>query len=311
MRGAAPLPHIPHIVDKLFGQPDTKQTMINRIMPNACFHPGGVHIDTSRTPNRIYILDSGNNRILGFNGFKGGEDPSFTGPYPSADIVIGQPSLMDSGTANGNNTKEMNPTAATLAILPFPNVLSTLEAPASTQMSSDTNGNLYVADICNNRVLKYIDPFETDQIADEVWGQTSFTNKSYSNPPTAHTLHIGPMFCSAVEIDKEQNLWVADSINNRVLRFSQGSKTANLVLGQSTFSENTGYSQSYFDKTLTMMWKPLAVKINPVSGEVFVLEGEWPRQARVLVFTPPLTNGKAASKQIMTLAEFYKKWKVE
>jgi len=289
--GAAAPVELQHTIYKLFGQPNTRETMINRIVPNACFHAGGVVVDTSSTPNKIYILDSGNNRILGFNGFKAAPAP--------ADIVIGQPSLTDSGSANGNNTIYALPTASTLAILGFPDVNSTLEAPRAIHMSCDSSGNLYVVDLSNNRILKYNDPFNTDTIADDVWGQTDFITRARPVNVNSRTLSLDfvgqQVFCAGVDIDSSGNLWVADSGNNRVLRFPPGSKSADLVLGQGDFYTTT--SKPYvLNPPLNRMTRPVAVKVHPTTGEVYVLEGEQPPTNRVLVFRPPFRNGGGANR---------------
>jgi sugar lactone lactonase YvrE len=281
-------------VARWLGTSRPEEIMLNRIVPWAGAHLGGVHIDTRQEPNRFYVLDSANNRILGFYGFKRGASDSVFLP---ADIVIGQPSMWDHGAANGDNTRFLNPSSNTLAFLPFPFVNSTAEAPRSGMMATDRDGNLYVTDLNNNRVLKFNDPFATDGIADDVWGQTSFTNRSTPNLPTASSLRLQweygttvGVFSAGVDVDSEGNLWVADSGNNRVLRFSVGSKTAGLVLGQSSFTTTIA------GNGLNQMWKPTAVRLHPVTRELFVLDGEQSNTCRLLVFTPPFFNGKSATR---------------
>ena len=73
----ASLPTIPYFIDKILGQPNFKETMVNQIVANRAFHVGGVHIDSQ---DRTYVVDSGNNRILGFQ--------SYQGPNQNADIVL-------------------------------------------------------------------------------------------------------------------------------------------------------------------------------------------------------------------------------
>jgi chitobiase/beta-hexosaminidase-like protein/NHL repeat-containing protein len=293
LMAATNLPPLDLAVARLLGTSRQEEIMLNRIVPWAGAHLGGVHIDTNRTPNRFYVFDSANNRILGIYGFKRGVT---NGVFLPADIVIGQPSMWDQGTANSDSTRFMNPSSNTLAFLPFPNVNSTAEAPRSGMMATDTNGNLYVADLNNNRVLKFNDPFTTDAIADDVWGQTSFTNRSTPDPPTASSLRLQwdnvGVFSAGVDVDRQGNLWVADSGNHRVLRFPPGSKTANLVLGQSSFTTRTSGSG------LNQMWKPTAVRLHPVTGELFVLDGEQTTTGRLLVFAPPFVNGESAARVI-------------
>ncbi|HXJ72571.1 MAG TPA: NHL repeat-containing protein, partial [Candidatus Dormibacteraeota bacterium] len=293
---ATNLPPLNWTVARLLGTSRQEEIMLNRIVPWAGSHLGGVHIDTHRVPNRFYLLDSANNRILGLYGFKSG---ATNGTFLPADVVIGQPSMWDQGTANGDNTRFLNPSSNTLALLPFPYVNSTAEAPRSGMMATDTNGNLYVADLNNNRVLKFNDPFATDTVADDVWGQTSFTNRTTPNPPTASSLRLQweygttvGVFSAGVEVDNQGNLWVADSGNSRVLRFAPGSKTANLVLGQSSFTTSSSGSG------LNQMRKPTGVRLHPVTGELFVLDGEETTTGRLLIFTPPFVNGQSAARAI-------------
>lgn len=297
-----PLPARPLTISKYIGTTRREEIMLNRIVPYAGAHIGGVHVDTRTDPPRFYFFDSANNRILGYNGWQPVTLPD--GPFPEADIVIGQPAMWDAGTANTDNTRFLPPTAETLALLPFPYVSSTAEAPRSGMMATDEDSNFYVVDLNNNRVLKYIDPFTTDQIADDIWGQTTFTNRSPNNshapaPPSATTLRtqwnygttIGA-FSAGVDIDAEGNLWVADSFNNRIIRFPKDSKTADLVLGQANFTtRNSGTSAS-------QMYNPTGVRVHPDTGEVFVLDGQDDRSPgpRMMVFTPPLSNGMAAQR---------------
>jgi hypothetical protein len=55
----------------------------------------------------------------------------------------------------------------------------------------------------------------TGGTASVVLGQPDFTTTSLVNPPTAKSLAGG----SAVALDADSNLWVADGSNNRVLRY--------------------------------------------------------------------------------------------
>lgn len=299
---APPLPALDLTMVKFLGTTRQEEIMLNRIVPYAGAHIGGVHVDTSHTPPRIYLFDSANNRILGFHKWTPAVLPN--GPFAHADIVIGQPSLWDAGSANGDSTRFLPPRADTLALLPFPYVSSTAEAPRSNMMATDAVGNLYVVDLCNNRVLKFVDPFDTDQVADDVWGQPTFTNRSPTNgtvpPPTSATTlrtqwdygtTIGA-FSAGVDVDAAGNLWVADSFNNRVLRFTGGSKTADLVLGQANFSSSTSGT------AMNRMYHPTGVRVHPASGEVFVLDDQddLPPGPRIMVFRPPFSNGMNAHR---------------
>jgi DNA-binding beta-propeller fold protein YncE len=294
--GAGSLPDLPLTVTRMLGTTSQREIMMNRTVPWAGVSLGGVHVDQSKTPNRIYVFDSNNNRILGFYGYRA---PRADGTFPSADIVIGQPSLWDHASANGNDSQFAPASDRTLAFIPHPYQVSTAEGGRSGMMATDTSGNLYVADLCNNRILKFNDPFATDAIADDVWGQPDFTGRSRPLTPSAASLNIQweygstvGTFSAGVEVDGAGNLWVSDSGNNRVLRFPLGSKSADLVLGQPSFtSSSSGFGPD-------QMWKPTAVRLHPVTGELFVLDGEPTTTCRLMVFTPPFSDGMSAVRII-------------
>ena len=52
--------------------------------------------------------------------------------------------------------------------------ISVTEEHSFVTMAVDDEGALFVPDSFNNRVLKYDSPFETDSVADAVWGQTNY-----------------------------------------------------------------------------------------------------------------------------------------
>lgn len=303
------LPTMSYQITRVLGQPNERETMVNRIVANRAFHLGGVHVDKL---NHIYVFDSGNNRILGFFSYQ-------SGPNQNADIVIGQPALTDMASANGNNTIFSTPNERTFASQPYPNVLSMLESPRSLTMATDENNNFYTIDPENNRVLKFNDPFGTDQTADDVWGQSDFSSRQpycgqsgygvradrfclgVHGVPGTENLSV-ETFSLGVEIDPAGNLWVADSGNHRVLRFpkdmgtGQINKTPDLILGQPSFTDkiiSTGYT-----KTRAQMQYPIGIRVKPSTGEAYILEGQWAGEARILVFTPPFTNGMAATREI-------------
>jgi hypothetical protein len=191
--------------------------------------------------------------------------------------------------------------AQTLCTLPeYANSVS--EAGAAATMATDSNGNLYVPDFYNNRVLRYNNPFVTDTVADYVWGQADFSGITCNrgagfNRADASSLCLAPPpgfgdINAGVDVDSAGNLWVADNHNNRVLRFPYdpqtgvAAKTADLVLGQTDFystAEGTGFSR---------MNRPAAVRVDD-SGTVLVADY---LNSRVLVFEPPFANGMQATQ---------------
>lgn len=91
----------------------------------------------------------------------------------------------------------------------------------------DSNGRLLVADQFHHRVLIFTPPFASGMNASGVIGQSSLTacepNGGAANPTNQSSLW-GPR---GVALDNADNLFVADSENNRVLQF-----TAPLPMGR-------------------------------------------------------------------------------
>ena len=171
-------------------------------------------------------------------------------------------------------------------------------------MAVDSEGNLYVPDSFNHRVVKYEEPFENDAVADRLWGQVDYSgmacNRGSPDSPSADSLcfHSGTVQFSlnrygpGVEIDAAGNLWVADVGNNRVLRFpsqpatGEISTTADLVLGQSDFY-TAGPGSS-----LARMHAPSAIRFDS-KGWLYVADAA---NNRVLAFKPPFRTGELAAK---------------
>jgi len=169
-------------------------------------------------------------------------------------------------------------------------------------MAVDGAGNLYVPDFFNSRVLRYDDPFGTDALADAVWGQADFQGITCNRGwgfgrarPDGLCLASIPGFGNikaGVAVDAAGNLWVADNMNNRVVRFpvdpGSGSPapTADLVLGQADFvgaGEGGGLAQ---------MRHPASVRVD-AAARVWVADTD---NNRVLRFDPPVRNGMPASQ---------------
>lgn len=309
--------------DVILGQPDFSQITFNEVVDNKIFNPAGIYVDRSVQPNRTYVYDAGNNRVLGLRYLgvaQGGSEPGqpctsnsdhpgsvcSVQPNRAADLVFGQASW-NTSTCNGDSGYQRYPdvppaTAATLCGL-REEQMSVSEGGSGATMATDAQGNLYVPDVFNNRVVRYNNPFATDTIADDVWGQADLTGihcnrgTGYYGRASANGLCLsrppgnGENY-AGVAIDSAGNLWVADNANNRVLRFPYSAATgkptqdADLVLGQMDFasiSAGTGLAQMQF---------PASVRVTD-SGVVYVADSG---NNRVLVFAPPFTNGMSATR---------------
>ncbi len=302
----------------LLGQAEIGETGRNHVGPDGIYHGSGVLVDRSAPSGtlRLYVVDTGNNRILGFDytcEISGTCEMDGTRP---ADLVIGQPDFAHA-SCNGDNNLGFNrsPTSGTLCLLGYPFSNNTAEYWMRTNIDVDAEGNLYVPDVWNNRVLKYNQPFSADTsggkgdgLADFVWGQPDMTSNGRNggpyfgtvDPPDDRSLwfNFGPpdhVSARGVSVDPDGNLWVADTFNNRVLRFPPGSQQADLVLGQPDFTRSGCAPNGPLDRMCT----PTLARVHPGTGDLYVLD-EYPApfRARLLAFTAPFTHGMHATRVI-------------
>ncbi len=147
-----------------------------------------------------------------------------------------------------------------------------------TGLAVSPSGELFVADRGNHRVLRF--PWGNDT-ADKVWGQPNFTSNTANVGGVAANTLNGP---ADVALDGSA-LFVADTINRRVLRFPvEGTTFANAVWGQANFNSNSsGVSANRFSY-------PQAVLSLP--GDLLVSDSQ---NHRVLRF-PKATSGASASQ---------------
>ncbi len=299
--------------DTVLGQPDFTQVTPREIVPFKVAGPGGTLVDRNVTPNRVYIYDGINSRILGYTSLgvcrsnstsACSSDSDCAGSScqlqvggqtgdKKPDIVIGQASGWDYSACNRDSSLETYPKLAparndSLCFMQDTQI-SLFEGGSFASMALDNEGSLYVPDFYNNRVLKFFKPFETDQIADDVWGQIDFSQRMCNQGlarPSSTTLCLAEIGNTAgVDIDNKGNMWVADSGNHRVLRFpltsGKISQSANLVLGQSSFTENT------LGTALNKLNGPSAIRVDP-SDRVYVADAQ---NNRVVIYDGALTSG--------------------
>jgi sugar lactone lactonase YvrE len=204
--------------DNVLGQPDFVHNAANT--PNAStLDTNGslarVAIDKSVAPNRVYMADPSNDRVLGYSSI------SALSNGAAASIVIGQPDFF---------TTTSNTYGRTAQSLSSPNGVAV-----------DSSGNLWVADSGNNRVLEYSTPFSQTVTAgftaNVVLGQgDDFTSNACDNgagPSNAN-------FCNpqGIAFDASNHLWVADEGNSRILEFETPltSDVATFLIGQPKYT---------------------------------------------------------------------------
>lgn len=220
-------------------------------------------------------------------------------------VVLGQPSFDDHAACNFDGTGQLFPQRAVAGAdsmcLIEPLQVSIGETIFGAMMDVDDQGALYLPDSFNHRVLKFDDPFTTDTIADDVWGQADFSGNTCNRggAPAANTLcREGPH--SGVAIDDQGNLWVADPGNSRVLRFPNNgfgiAHDADVALGQPSLTTN---SSGGVGRPLTQMAHPYDVAFDRVSRRLYVADaGYAPQDGRVLEFAAPFSTGMAARRAL-------------
>ena len=266
----------------------------NLVEGRELFAPQAVALDNSVSPPILYVSDYVNNRVLAWK-----NAATFT-TGQKADLAIGQPDL-DTTFAEGPGAVAQKTSTYT----------SGLTRPSG--LAVDGNGNLYVADAGNNRVLRYPKPFaQTGQFPEpDLWiGQATVGGYGANYPggtstPTAQGLLLSngsTVLTSSLAFDSSGNLWVLDAGNARVIRFNAsslstggGSLTADLVIGQPSLTSNSpalaNASASFL--VLNQFISPLSIAFDP-SGNLWVTD-----LGRVLVFPGPFTNGMNASTHIL------------
>jgi sugar lactone lactonase YvrE len=216
--------------------------------------PAGLAMDSA---GRLWVADTQNNRVLRF------DSAAAKANGANADGVLGQIDFTSSVTATTQ---------------------SGLRSP--TAVAADSSGRLWVADSGNNRVLRFDSAAAkaNGANADGVLGQLDFTS---GDGNVTQSKADGP---SGVTVDSAGRLWVADTQNNRVLRFDSAAVKANGanadgVLGQIDFTSSvTGTTQSGLNE-------PFSVAVDS-AGRLWVADTQ---NNRVLWFENAVAKGNGAN----------------
>jgi DNA-binding beta-propeller fold protein YncE len=188
-----------------------------------------------------------------------------------------------------------------------------------TGLAFDSEGDPWVADSANNRVLKFVPPFSTGMAASLELGQpaeTAFTSSSpyhsqcaghyapesrdlqeASNPcpggretPTANSMYAP----ARLAFDTEGDLWVGDQNNGRVLEFTppfSNGMAATTEIGEEDFAHRSVARRSGRVVSANTITDPADVAIDSLGNLVVVDHLE----NRVLFYAPPFRSGMAAS----------------
>ncbi len=273
----------------------TEDGDVDGVGPDTLCQPEGIALDSS---NNLYIADSDNNRVLEIT------DPTAGNPSPStvfsASLVFGQDGSFtsvscDDGT-DPDNVFGLGP--------------DSLCGPQGVAV--DTLGNVYVADSQNFRVLEYNTPLNSgsgepgagDTIADQVFGQDgSFTTVSSNAGTDAGDVNgLGPdslFLPQGVAVDSSNNLYVADTQDNRVLEYNRVPEeettdtSADRELGQIDSVHNITNFGGPSALSLLTAFNTLSGVAVDLSGHVYVADSF---NSRVLGWhdAAALTNGAPA-----------------
>jgi NHL repeat len=164
--------------------------------------PVGLVVDAK---GNLYVVDAGNNRVLRYP-----KPFAQTVDLLAVDLIIGQLDL----NGNSPNAGQIAPTAATL-------VLANGSGVFRAGIAFDGQGNLWVSDPGNNRVLRFPGSALTtgspnQPAADLVLGQNDFSSTSL--PP--NVTRSGKNYLSqpaGIAFDLEGRLFIADSANRVVV----------------------------------------------------------------------------------------------
>lgn len=171
--------------DGVYGQPDFT-TVSSGLSASNMASPNAAWVDND---GRLWVADNGNFRVLRF------DDASAKANGAAADGVLGQPDF---------TTKTSAITRNGMGTLRF--------------VWGDSQGRVFVIQENSHRITIYENAAEKANGADAdfVWGQADFTTGTALNPPTSSSFNTP----RAMFIDEtEDQAWVADWSNNRVLRF--------------------------------------------------------------------------------------------
>jgi DNA-binding beta-propeller fold protein YncE len=246
------------VVDNVLGQLDFT-TATSGTTSSTLNLPKGIVYESSG--NKLYIADTGNNRVLVFD---------------VATISDGEPAVNVLGQADF--------VTATTGL-----TSSTLNAPNKLVYQS-TGTKLYVSDTNNNRVVVFdVGSISDGEPAVNVLGQANFTSGGSATSMSGLSAPRGLAYNSIGNV-----LYVADTNNNRVIMYDVASiadgENAVNVLGQTDFVSSPAVtSQNGFSS-------PRGLVYESVSERLFVADNG---NHRVLVFdVASLTNGQNASNVI-------------
>lgn len=220
--------------DAVFGRPNFTTNGFGT-SDSTFFTPQAVAVDPS---GNLYVADGSNNRVLRF------DNAAARSNGAKANGVLGQVDF----TSSGKGT-----TAAKMA--------------NPTSLAVDKNGNLYVGETGNSRVLIFLSAATkaNGASADLVLGKSDFADGT--TPSATQTSILIPY---QLAVDQNLNLYVADGGFNRVMVFytapsKKNGANADAVLGKKDFT-----SSSTTGATADNIGQPYGVAVHSSTGKLFI-----------------------------------------
>ena len=205
--------------------------------------PYGVAIDAT---GNIYIADEGNNRIR-----------KVTAATGIISTVAGNGTQGYSGDGDAATSAEMNrPGGVTL----------------------DAAGNLYIADIGNNRIRK------VDAASGIITTVAGNGTQGYSGDGDAAT-SAQLNWPSGVAVDTTGNIYIADNANKRIRKVDAATAVINTVAGNGTY----GYSGDGGPATLAQLNFPYGIAVN-AAGDLYIADRQNNRIRKVDAATGTITT---------------------
>ncbi|OGS18564.1 MAG: hypothetical protein A2219_00535 [Elusimicrobia bacterium RIFOXYA2_FULL_50_26] len=270
----------------VLGQPDFV-SKTSTCTQTGMFHPTGLAVDNS---GNVWVMDAYNRRVLQFvNPTANGQAANLvlgqsdfvskvsscteTGLFNPQDVAVDSSgNVWVADSSNSRVLKFINPTyngqAASL-VLGQNDFISRVSTCTKTGMGYPCNvvvaasGDVWVTDIYN-RVLKFANPSSNGQAASLVLGQPVFTSTQSACTQTGFNSPSG------VAVDNSGNVWVSDTRNHRILKFTNPAsdgQAASLVLGQMQFTYNT------LNMGGAGLWGVNKIALDTNSGRVYVCDG--------------------------------------
>ena len=163
----------------MYGQPDFATRIPNSgaVTQSSMNNPRAIAFDPA---GNLWLADTGNHRVLRISS----QDLKY--PNPQADVVVGQPDFVSGSPNRGGD-------------------IGACGFDTPTGLAFDQQGNLYVSDTNNHRILKFAAPVGTATSATAVFGQPNFGVRINAPQPSAFSL-IGP---EGLAVDNAGTLYVA------------------------------------------------------------------------------------------------------